>query len=140
MAAASAQDVALVTRARTRDAAGNELGVFTAGTRPTATDVDGLIGLVAGQVASIVGSPMPAVLDGEARMAIIYGVAALIEEGFFPEQNAGPDSPAARHHDRFRQSLEQLERSYAAYSAGGSRGGGVGLGSMTIRAGSAVGV
>lgn len=139
----SVLDVALVCRSRTRDSAGNELGTFTTATRPTATDVDGLIGIVAGQVAAVVAGPsgvLAAPLQGEARAATIYGVAALIEEGFFPEQNQGPDAPAARHHQRYREALDQLAHSQRAYAASASRGGGIGLGSMVIRGAAAAGV
>jgi hypothetical protein len=49
-------DVAALLRARTKDADGHELGVFTDTTRPTADQVDELIALAYGDVSSQTGA------------------------------------------------------------------------------------
>lgn len=124
-------DVALMMRARTRDRAGNE-GTWTATTRPTAAEVGRIIDLVSAQVRAEVGPEIPDVIADEARAVIIDGAASRIEAAFFPEQNQGPDSPAGRYDAWFRDGLATLGRSRAAWVASGSRGGGVGIGSMPL--------
>jgi len=128
----SIADVASVARARTRDAGGTEVGTFTAATRPTGDDVQRLIDLVSAQARAIVGPTVPAVLFDEMRTAIIYGVAALIEASYFPEQNASPDGARATYEALHEHAMETLKASRAAYSASASRGGGIGIGSMRV--------
>ncbi|MCB0882692.1 MAG: hypothetical protein KDC33_10825 [Thermoleophilia bacterium] len=129
-------DIAVVMRARTRDRVGNE-GTFTSDTRPTAAEVDQLITLVSGAVRAQIGGPdIPPVIADEARMVIIYGVAQLIEQSYFPEQNDG-EGPAARFGRLYDVALAALAKNQASYSAASRAGGGRSLGSMRVGAASA---
>ena len=72
----------------------------------------------------------------EARMVIIYGVAQLIEQSYFPEQNDG-EGPAARFGRLYDVALAALAKNQASYSAASRAGGGRSLGSMRVGAASA---
>ena len=130
------EQVALITRARTRDPVGNE-GTYNATTRPTATDVEAIIDLVTARVTAEIGSTIPDAIAAEARATILLGTAAWIERSFFPEQNDGPDSQATAWEQGFRDAMAVLAKSAAAYRASASRGGGLGLGSMRVQGGTA---
>lgn len=132
----SVDDVAVVMRARTRDRAGNE-GAFTSTTRPTAAEVDRVIALVTAQVQAEVGPDIPPVIAAEARAVILDGVAARLEDAYWPEQNQGPDSPGARHAQWYRDGLTTLGKSRAAYTATATRGGGMNIGSLRVVGGTA---
>ncbi len=124
-------DVAVLMRARTRDRVGNE-GTFTADTRPTAAEVDHLVTLVTGAVRSQIGGPdIPPVLADEARMVIAYGVAQLVEQSYFPEQNDG-EGPAARFGRLYDTALASLAKNQASYSSAARAGGGMSIGSMRV--------
>lgn len=82
----SVEDVALWIRARTKDSQGNEVGTFTANTRPTNEDVERLILLIAAGYPQCAGEWLPSSLFIKSRFALSLRVAAAIEISFFPEQ------------------------------------------------------
>jgi hypothetical protein len=79
-------DVAAVLRARTKDLVGDELGDFTADTRPTGTEVDQLIGLAYDEVVGYVGVYLGDRCAGLARSLVVIRTAWWIEGSYFPEQ------------------------------------------------------
>lgn len=92
------KEVGLYLRARTKDRFGNENGEFTAETRPTAREVEGLIAEAVGEVTSHLGD-----LEGEtkclhqlrkrAKGAVILYTAMLIELSYTPDQVGSGRSP-----------------------------------------------
>jgi hypothetical protein len=86
-----ALDVAALLRARTR-ADGQELGRFTAATRPTEAEADRLIDMAALQLSAIVGQELPEALAASAKQAVLLRAAMLIEGSYFPEQIGSGDS------------------------------------------------
>src|SRR5215831_10447937 len=79
-------DVAALIRARTKDASGNELGTFTAATRPTDAEVNQLITNGCAKVASVVGWTLPADAEHEARHLAAVWTAYEVEQSYWPEQ------------------------------------------------------
>lgn len=131
----SVDDLAALMRARTKDAVGAE-GTFTPQTRPTAEQVTVLIGIVVGEVDGAVGPELPAVLYGQAKRCIMFGVAALVELSYFPEQQnqGGADSSAAAtYRQMYDEALTRLAAARKSYSSTASAGGGRGLGSMRVK-------
>jgi hypothetical protein len=78
-------DVAALIRARTKDDNGNELGNFTAATRPTDVQAEEAIAHAVIALGEKVGGIGPKCTN-VARMAAAYGAAAEIELSYFPEQ------------------------------------------------------
>lgn len=85
--------VGALLRARTKDDDGNELGTFTADTRPTGEQVTALIPDALGDVASVVGNEIPEPLRSQARFVVALGTAMLVELSYFPEQVGTVTSP-----------------------------------------------
>ena len=79
-------DVSRLIRARTKDDAGSELGVFTADTRPTDAQVADLIVQAEGDVLAITGGTMPADAAEAAKSLISLRSAMLVELSYWPEQ------------------------------------------------------
>jgi hypothetical protein len=130
-----ASDVAALVWARTVDASG-QMGEFTEDTRPTAGQVDALIGFVAGEVSGAVGPDLPAVLHDQARRCVTLGTAAMVERSFFPEQQSqtGEDRTAAvSYAAMYETALQRLMDAQRSYAASASAGGGRGLGTMRVR-------
>jgi hypothetical protein len=90
--APSAADVGAVLRSRTKDTNGNELGTFTAATRPTDDDVDALIATAVADVSAETG-PVPDEIQDAARRVTALRAACLVELTFFPEQINNGRSP-----------------------------------------------
>lgn len=104
------QDVADILRARTTDYNGNELGRFTADTRPTANAVAGLILTAMGNTfGSLTVTPCSASF-GTLRSAAALQAAMLVESSYFPEQVASDHSP-------FNNLLELWRASFGGLSA-----------------------
>jgi hypothetical protein len=85
-------DVAALIRARTKDSNGNELGTFTADTRPTDVQAQEAID----HAVVLVHLKVGAIGDGcasVAKMCATYGAAAEIELSYFPEQARADRSP-----------------------------------------------
>lgn len=128
-------DMATLLWARTASPTG-AMGAFTEHTRPTATQVQTLIGFAADEVAGAVGPQFPEVLHGQARRCVMLGAAALVERSFFPEQQAsnGEDRTAAASYlQMYLDARDRLADAQRSYSAHASAGGGRGLGSMRMR-------
>lgn len=82
----SVADVGSILRARTKDTSGNEAGTFTADTRPTGLQVEGLIGQATAIVAAGLPDDLPDALASTARWLIAVRAAMLVELTYFPEQ------------------------------------------------------
>jgi hypothetical protein len=79
-------DVGNVLRSRTRDEDGTEVGTFTPATRPTDTQVEGLINKAVGDVALRTGSDLPPAVWEDAKSVATTRAAMLVELGYYPEQ------------------------------------------------------
>src|SRR5215471_7306776 len=101
-------DVAALIRARTKDASGNELGTFTAATRPTDAEVEQLITNGCAKVASVVGWTIPADADHEAKHLAAIWAAYETELSYWPEQVRTERSPAAQLLAVFEYDVERF--------------------------------
>jgi len=82
---ATPQDVAALLRARTKDAAGRELGTWTDETRPTETQVQEQIEIARTLTRLDVGAiPDACAEGGEAVVALLASL--LVEQAYWPEQ------------------------------------------------------
>jgi hypothetical protein len=90
--ACTIEDVAAIIRARTKDSSGNELGTFTAETRPTDAQCQEAITHQVEVLHTKVGRVGPD-CTGVAQMAVAWGAAAEIELSYFPEQARTDRSP-----------------------------------------------
>jgi hypothetical protein len=79
-------DVAALLRARTKDASGNEVGTFTANTRPTDAEVEQLITNGCAKVASLATWYVPDGATAEATHLAAIVAACEVETSYFPEQ------------------------------------------------------
>lgn len=117
--APTTSDVGALLRARTKDRSGNELGDFTANTRPTGVQVEALIEQATSDIdeaLSVLG-PIPENLYGLARRVAGLGTALGVELGYFPEQVGTGRSPYAQIKDMYDDRLKVLRSSIEA--AGG---------------------
>jgi hypothetical protein len=85
--------VGALLRSRTRDDQGSEIGTFTAVTRPTDTEVDVLIQDAVDETYPVFGQDIPDApgtdpdaLRKAATRIVALRAAALVEQGYFPEQ------------------------------------------------------
>ena len=102
------QDVGNILRARTKTRAGAEVGTFNADTRPTDTQVEGLINKAANDVAMVVGSDIPPLVFEDAKGVVALRAALLIELGYFPEQIGSGKSPYAQLKQLYDDDLKNL--------------------------------
>jgi hypothetical protein len=79
-------DVAAILRARTKDLTGDEIGDFTANTRPTGTDVDRIIAMAYNEVTGISGVDLATRCAGLAFSLIVIRAAMWVEGSYWPEQ------------------------------------------------------
>lgn len=103
----TADDVAVLERARTRTDAG-ELGEFTSQTRPTLAQVNGTIKQAGEHVAAILGPTVPVAAAGMARGLVSLFSAMLIELTYFPEQVNTNRSPYAQWRELFDLQLPHI--------------------------------
>lgn len=103
-------DVAALLTARTVDSSGEEVGDFTSGTRPTATQVDALIAQSAALVSSITGGQdLPAGVSQEAIKSLVALRAAMSAElSYFPEQVGTDSSPFQFLQSMYRDEFERV--------------------------------
>lgn len=87
------EEVALWIRARTKDNLGNEIGTFTADTRPTEAEVSKLVALTGGSMVSCVGPWLPESLWERSRLVVALKTAMIVELSYFPEQIERDHSP-----------------------------------------------
>jgi len=135
----SLADVGALLRARTVDANGNEVGTFTALTRPTDTQVNSIIADAAGEAYTIFGEDIPDApieasaadpssydpdaLRNAAKKAVAYHAAALVELSHFSEQVARGNSPYQQYEDLWNAASKRIAS--AVESAGGESPSGV---------------
>lgn len=110
-------NVGAILRARTRDTSGNELGTFTATTRPSDVQVANLITTAVGDLASAIGSDIDPLLHQQAGVVATYKAAMLVELSYFPEQVATGRSPYAQLRELYLEALRTLTD--AVVDAGG---------------------
>ena len=79
-------DVAALLRARTKDLDGQELGDFTADTRPTDTEVARLIDMAYAEVTGRVGMAVGDRCAAGAQMLVVVRAASWVELSYWPEQ------------------------------------------------------
>lgn len=125
------QEVASLLRARTKDGLGNEVGTFTANTRPNVDQVTMMIDLAANEVAVAVGAEIPDAL-GEgtdvdnlretATYVTILLAAMNVELSYFPEQIQSDRSPYNAYERQLARVMKLLVEAVA--EAGGGGGGG----------------
>lgn len=100
--------VGALLRTRTRDTNGNELGTFTANTRPTDGQVTELINTAVGDLSTAVGSDLAPEFHSSARAAAAYRAAMLVEISYFPEQVAAGRSPFEQLRQLWLDALKAL--------------------------------
>lgn len=95
-------------RARTKDANGDELGTFTATTRPTDAQVLALIDLAAAEVATRINEEFRVRYVESARSVIALRTAMHIEVSYFPEETESRDSAFARFSRQYNDAVQEL--------------------------------
>lgn len=115
----SVAQVGSLLRARTVDTNGQELGTFTAQTRPTETQVALLIETATGELAAKIGSTIHADFHPLARTAATYRAASLVEISYFPEQVATGRSPYEHLRDLWTDTLASLSEALDEAASGG---------------------
>lgn len=126
--ACTVKDVAALIRARTKDASGNELGIFTADTRPTDVQAQEAIDHAVILVHTAVGYIGDTCSD-LATQAVAIGAAAEIELSYFPEQSRTDRSAYTFLIQRYTSVLLGLAECVAG-SLPSAEGGPAGVGSM----------
>lgn len=132
----SIAQVASHVRARTKKrGSGEELGTFTADTRPTDDQANQMIAEALLEVSSVVGPDIPDAAgdDPDALRNAASGVVSLlaamtVESSFYPEQVGAGRSNYAAMERRYERGLKKLEAAVAA--AGGETSGDGVTGSM----------
>lgn len=110
-------------RARTVDKDGNELGTFTANTRPTAAQVTDLLEQACPDVYGEVGA-VPEVLWPQARKVAALGTALLVELSYFPEQISANRSPYDTIKTLYDEGLKRLAGGVGELASGDQLGSG----------------
>lgn len=116
------EDVASLLRARTKDDSGNELGDFTADTRPTDTEVEVLIEQAAEMVLAVANGDVPTRLYSFGRHVVALRTAMMVELTYWPEQVQRENSPYQHIRGMFEDALEVWNKSLD--DSGGVRGRG----------------
>lgn len=117
-------EVGALIRDRTVDAGGNEVGTFTADTRPTDTEAESIISDAANEAYTMFGEDIPDApasasaadpttydpnaLRTAARKAVAYHAAALIELSHFGEQVARGNSPYQQYEDLWNAASKRI--------------------------------
>jgi len=116
------QQVANLLRARTKDDNSEELGAWTAQTRPTEHEVQGLIQTAAGDLLAAVDTldpewPDP---DDQAQALCALRAAMLVELSYFPEQVQTGQSAYDRYKALWDDGVAALINALAGPPGGGS--------------------
>lgn len=131
-------DVAALIRARTKDSNGNEVGTFTADTRPNDLQAQEAIAHAVLAVHQRVGAISDPCAD-QARLCAAYGAAAEIELSYFPEQARTDRSPYTYLILRWQELLTGVEQCVLGNLPGtDAQGEPTGFGSGTLSVMSAV--
>ena len=105
---ATPDDVAALLTARTKDAAGRELGTWTSETRPTAEQVQIRIDIARSMIRSAYGPiPDPCLEGAETTVALL--AALLTEAAFWPEQTNQPASTFQQLRELYLQARAGVE-------------------------------
>lgn len=104
----SLESVGSLLRARTVDTNSNELGTFTANTRPTANQVEDIIVIAVDEVDVALAVDVPQGLWGAAGSLATYRAAMLIELSYFPEQVGTARSPYEHYERLYDMGLKRL--------------------------------
>ena len=113
------QDVGTLIAARTKDANGNELGTFTAATRPTQTQVEEQIAKAVNRLENRVGTDIDESLWDAAKEVVALDVASRVELSFFPDQvtvGRSPYQELKALHDQQETDLTTAIAAIAAHS------------------------
>jgi hypothetical protein len=108
----SVADVGVLIHSRTTDDVSNELGTFTADTRPTATEVEALIADGVRDVRRRVGPSLDTtededMLDSARRLAALR-TAMYVEQAYFPSQIADGESSYQRLKEMWDEDIAAL--------------------------------
>jgi hypothetical protein len=116
------QQVADLLRARTKDSDSNEVGSWTANTRPTEYEVSGLIATAAGDLLAAVDTLDPEWNDpfGSAAALCAKRAAMFIELSYHPDDASQPGSVYAEYRDQWNDGVRALLDMLAGPPAGGS--------------------
>lgn len=120
-------DVGALLRARTKDTNGNELGTFTADTRPTADEVTNLINKAVSRLAGRIGTdPCNAELVEDAQGVAGLYAAMLVELSYFPEQIKTGQSPYTQLKELYDDDVKSLIANVGEQCGGSTVEGGGG--------------
>ena len=118
------QQVADLITSRTKDKYGNEVGTFTANTRPQDSQVTRIIGECADQVSTVIGDDIPDVLFVDANNLVALLAACQIELSFFPEQVNSNRSPYREMIALYNENIQTLAKEVSSVEEGGDPGSG----------------
>lgn len=122
-------DIGTVTRTRTRNQFGAELGTFSDDTYPSGDSVNTLIQNAVGYIEGFAAAGNVEIGAGcydNAKSAIIYRVCFSIELGFYPEQITGDHSPYDQFLALYESAINQLARCLGINEPDDSGGSGTG--------------
>lgn len=117
----SLSDVGLIILARTRDSFGNELGTFTATTKPTEAQAARLIQKAALDVADVIGDDVPDFLLDDAKGVVAIRTAMKIETSYFPDQVNSGRSIYPQLKDDYEAAMNRLQRQLTLFAEGQTR-------------------
>lgn len=121
------QDIAAKLRARTKDNKGNELGIFTASTRPTAEQVEVLIYDAVNDMNLIIGDSTNEKVFNYAKGIATIKTAMDVELSYFPEQIQQGMSPYPALERQLERDLKELYRVIDPDGSGGQAPGAAAL-------------
>jgi hypothetical protein len=123
------EQVATLVRARLTDGGGNEVGTFTDTTRPNSTQVEDLIGDTVRECYPFFGQDIPDSIGEEkdalrksALRAVMFGVAALVEISYFPEQVGVNRSPYKEYQERYEKMQKSIGKAISDIASGDEPG------------------
>lgn len=115
----SVADVGNVLRARTKTSNGVEIGTFNSDTRPTDTQVLGLIADGVSDISIVTGDDLPTQVWQNAKSTAALATALKVELGYFPEQIGTGRSPYAAIKVLFDDGLKRLLTAIELINSGG---------------------
>jgi hypothetical protein len=130
--APSPDAVAQLLRARTKDSDGVELGVWTDDTRPTLTEVQGIIDTAVGNLAAAVGTVLQDPCREGATGCAALLAAMMVELSYFPEQVRSDRSAYSEYKTLYDEQLTAL-RACVEASSGGEVPGVEGAGHYSVK-------
>jgi hypothetical protein len=112
-------EVATLLRTRTTIRGGRQLGEWTDETKPTETQVAGLVEVASTDVAIAVGTDLASPFDTAARRLILYRAAMLVELSYFTEQTTDDQSAYAQYKTLYDEGRKALIEAVAEAGDGG---------------------